>query len=173
MSKAVALLAIALLAAPAAAAVPPIAMEIYGGITIDGEDAIEGILVEAYGEDGRLCGRFVVEVPGKYGLLSCNADDPDTEEDEGASPGEAIVFRINRQAAVAERQVLFEAGEFAEVRLAASLPDGQQPFMEVPADDEGGAPWKTIFVAIIVVLALIVWNKRLELRIKDLTRKRE
>ncbi len=52
-------------------------------------------MITAYDPDGVLCGRFVVHTPGQYGYLHVYGDDPTTPEDEGATDGDTLRFRIN------------------------------------------------------------------------------
>jgi hypothetical protein len=55
-----------------------------------------GAVVRAYDPVGVLCGQFTVTSPGSYGLMAVYRDDPSTLDfDEGASPGDALVFTID------------------------------------------------------------------------------
>jgi hypothetical protein len=74
---------------------PPIACEFYGTVALNLTNAPAGTIITAYDQSGIFCGRFTVVNSGYYGLLSCDGDDPDTTEDEGASSAENITFYIN------------------------------------------------------------------------------
>lgn len=74
---------------------PSPAVEFYGNITLRSIDEIDGDFVEAFDSDGVLCGNFDVVNEGYFGLLSCNGDDPNSPEDEGAVANETITFKLN------------------------------------------------------------------------------
>ena len=63
--------------------------------TFQGAPVPIGAVVDAYDPDGVHCGTFTVTNSGRYGFLHVYGDDPNTEEDEGAVPGDTITFRIN------------------------------------------------------------------------------
>ena len=54
-----------------------------------------GAVISAYDPQGVVCGRFSVTQPGRYGLMPVYGDDPLTEVDEGAVPGDLLEFRVN------------------------------------------------------------------------------
>jgi len=54
-----------------------------------------GTVIAAFDPQGVKCGEFTVVTAGKYGLMPCYRDDPDTPEDEGPLPGEPISFKID------------------------------------------------------------------------------
>lgn len=93
-------LAVFLLAAGKSLAVPPIAAEIYGNISLNNVPVQLNTLVLAYDNQDILCGRFTIVYPGRFGLLSCNGDDPSTTADEGAQPNERIRFYANNTQAI-------------------------------------------------------------------------
>jgi hypothetical protein len=69
----------------------------YGELALpDGAPVPTGTVVLAVDPQGVLCGATVVWqagarlAPGQYGLLACYGDDPATEADEGALPGDLI-----------------------------------------------------------------------------------
>ena len=66
--------------------------------------------VAAFDADGTLCGHYVVDDAGYYGLMHIYGDDPETPEDEGAVSGDVITFKIwsvsNQQEYVAEATVI-------------------------------------------------------------------
>ncbi len=54
-----------------------------------------GSIVTAYDPDGVLIGRTAVKIAGEYGAMPLYMDDPSTQIDEGAVPGDLITFKIN------------------------------------------------------------------------------
>jgi len=75
-------------------------VDFYGTLTVNGEPAPVGTIVEAYDPDGVLCGRFTVTKEGKYGFLHVYADDDTTSDvDEGAKPGDTITFKVDGKTA--------------------------------------------------------------------------
>ena len=64
--------------------------------TFDGENLDVGDVVEAFDSDSTLCGRFIVHTKGYMGYLHVYGDDLTTSDiDEGAEPGDIILFKIN------------------------------------------------------------------------------
>jgi len=63
----------------------------------DGTPLPAGATVQALDPDGVACGAAVVTDVGRYGLLACYGDDPDTPEDEGARPGDTIRLAMDGQ----------------------------------------------------------------------------
>jgi hypothetical protein len=63
--------------------------------TIDGQALPVGAEITAWDPQGVLCGRFVVTDAGRYGLMAVYGDDPLTDIDEGAVPGDWLDFRVN------------------------------------------------------------------------------
>ncbi|MCX6033133.1 MAG: proprotein convertase P-domain-containing protein, partial [Chloroflexi bacterium] len=59
-------------------------------LTADAAALPVGTLVKAVDPQGTVCGATTVTTEGRYGLLACYGDDPDTPADEGAAPGETI-----------------------------------------------------------------------------------
>ncbi|MGQ9457656.1 MAG: S8 family peptidase [Anaerolineae bacterium] len=62
--------------------------------TLDGASLPPGTVVEAFDSQGTRCGCAVVSVPGGYGPLLVYGDDPATLQDEGASAGDRLRFRV-------------------------------------------------------------------------------
>jgi len=54
-----------------------------------------GGVVSAFDPQGVECGERTVTEVGKYGVLSCLRDNPNTPGDEGADPGDVLSFTIN------------------------------------------------------------------------------
>lgn len=88
-----------LVAAPASAQAPIPTNEwvnFYGlNTTLNGAPVPIGAVITAYDPAGVLCGQFVVHTAGRYGVMPVYRDDPMTTQDEGASPGDTLSFRIN------------------------------------------------------------------------------
>ncbi|MBC8249615.1 MAG: thrombospondin type 3 repeat-containing protein [Anaerolineales bacterium] len=63
--------------------------------TFLGQPVPVGAVIAAFDPQGVQCGVFTVTTEGKYGLMPCYRDDPDTPEDEGPQPGEPISFKID------------------------------------------------------------------------------
>jgi hypothetical protein len=91
--------------------------------TLDGAPLPPGSAVMVYDPDGVLCGAFLVDEHGAYGVLPVYGDDPDTEVDEGAQIGDRLEFRINGASATPtgpDDPVWTEMGPARQVNLAAS-----------------------------------------------------
>ena len=70
-------------------------VDFYGYVTIGGIDADVYDEVAVLDEDGVVCGKYTVDVPGQYGYMHVYSDDPTTTGiDEGADPGDELTFRI-------------------------------------------------------------------------------
>lgn len=69
--------------------------------TFNKGDIQPGAVVRAYDPHGVLCGEFTVTSAGDYGLMPVYRDDPLTLVDEGADPGDAIVFAVDGAPATA------------------------------------------------------------------------
>lgn len=79
---------------PVAISFPQPSAEFYGSVLMHGEQGVAGLNITAY-SSALKCGNFTVKTTGKYGLLSCRGDDPDTVITEGAVDGAEITFKIN------------------------------------------------------------------------------
>lgn len=91
--------------------------------TLNGQPVPVGTLIEAFDPQGTRCGESIVNHAGWYGLLLCYRDDPDTPEDEGAEPGDAIAFRVAGAPATAsgpDAPQWTSNGDLKEVNLTAS-----------------------------------------------------
>ncbi len=62
--------------------------------TFNGAPILAGSIVDAFSEDGALCGSFTVFDPGHYGFMPVYGDDPGIPYD-GAASGDSISFEIN------------------------------------------------------------------------------
>ena len=69
--------------------------------TFNGKSISFGSIVSVYDPDGVLCGSFSVHTEGQYGFLATYRDDSFTPEtDEGAEPGDTLIFYINNHIAL-------------------------------------------------------------------------
>jgi len=69
---------------------------LYGDkLTICGLPAPVGTKVEAVDPDGVVCGKFIVRREGKYGIMPVYRDDPRTDLDEGAEPGDVLTIYVD------------------------------------------------------------------------------
>jgi hypothetical protein len=82
------ILAMLILAASCASAMPPIAAEYYGTLS-------DGSNVSIYDDEGNMCGSGLVREGGQFGFISCNGDDISTENDEGPLQGENVTIFID------------------------------------------------------------------------------
>jgi len=73
---------------------PPMNVDFYGQISVKGKSAPVGWILRAFDSNGIQCGEFEIGVEGTYGLLHAYGDDIYTPEDEGALPGELVIFKI-------------------------------------------------------------------------------
>ena len=78
-----------------------------------------GSVVRVYDPQGVLCGETVVTRAGQYGLMPVYADDPMTQQDEGALPGDVLRFTVDGRPASTTTVVRWTAmGELQRVDLA-------------------------------------------------------
>lgn len=77
-----------------------------------------GSVITAEDPDGITIGSFTVVNNGKYGLLSCMADNPSTAEDEGAVDGDVITFYID--GAKQQKQAIYKSGEIIKLDLGVA-----------------------------------------------------
>jgi len=61
-------------------------------IDVGGEPIAAGTIVTALDPDGVVCGEFTVVRPGELGMMAVYRDDPATEADEGAVPGDPLTI---------------------------------------------------------------------------------
>jgi len=100
------------------AALPPPATEFYGTVIDNSLIGFpEGTNVSAFDVNGTMCGYYNVTSAGYYGILSCNGDDSDSSEDEGADSGDIISFRINNETASTLNDSAWSAGLFKRVDI--------------------------------------------------------
>jgi PKD repeat protein len=63
--------------------------------TLNGEPLAPGDIISAYDPDGVLCGMCMVKESGAFGFMPIYRDDPYSDGDEGADPGDIITIEIN------------------------------------------------------------------------------
>jgi len=95
-----------------------------------------GSVVTVKDGQGNVLGQTITTRDGRYGFLTCKADNPDTLEDEGALPGENIYFYVN--GIKRDTQAVFKPGEVLRVDLLGTSAQGPpcEPFL--PDYDGGG-----------------------------------
>lgn len=72
----------------------PAWVDFTGALQICAVGADPGDEVAAFDPQGVLCGQCSVTTAGYYGWLHVYGDDPDTPEDEGATAGDLITFKV-------------------------------------------------------------------------------
>ncbi len=101
--------------------IPPYPCDYYG--REESSNSLKaGSVITAKDPEGVTIGRFTIVENGRYGLLSCIADDPDTSQDEGAVDGDIITFYIN--GAKQQRQAAYRSGDIIRVDLGISADKG-------------------------------------------------
>lgn len=95
----------------------------YGvSCSISDEPLPAGTVLTARDEQGVVCGEFLVTSDGRYGLMPVYGDDPATEADEGAEPGDSIdlyVDSIRLTLAGPDRPVWTEMGDLRHIEFSA------------------------------------------------------
>jgi len=91
---------------------------------MNGGPLAPGTVIRAYDTFNTLCGIGTVRPDGSYGYIAIYADDPYTDVDEGADPGEMVHFTINGDYVASnpsvfwtENQATFEVCEFHNYNL--------------------------------------------------------
>lgn len=71
-------------------------VNIYGlNTTLDGKPIPQGAVITVYDPQNILCGKFIVEIEGRYGVMQVFGDDLSTSIDEGAVSEDYLTFKIN------------------------------------------------------------------------------
>jgi len=69
--------------------------------TFNGNPVATGSVISVFDPDGICCGAFSVHTEGQYGFLATYRDDSFTPDlDEGAEPGDTLIFYINNHIAL-------------------------------------------------------------------------
>ena len=99
-------------------------MNFYGlESTLDGQPLSVGAVITARDSQGVVCGEFVVTHIGRYGIMPVYGDDPLTEADEGAGPGDPLQFYVDgiKAAVIGPDEPVWTAmGDLKQVNLQAS-----------------------------------------------------
>lgn len=101
---------------PQARAVPTIAENFYGTATINGNPAPIGSDIVAF-SGGKICGRYVVKIEGKYGFLNCNTNSLSN-----------LYFEVNGKKAVEDR-ITKENINLSIESKKYNIPKGSEIFM--------------------------------------------
>ncbi|RLT41667.1 MAG: hypothetical protein DWI57_06650 [Chloroflexi bacterium] len=108
-------------------------MNFYGpAAAADGAILPAGTVVLAVDADGVVCGAVQMIQAGRYGLLACYGDDPQTAADEGALPGDLIQLVVD--GVVLAQGVWTGNGE----RERLTLGEWQNPVIYLPVVQQGG-----------------------------------
>ena len=142
-------------------AMPPLPHEFHGLAVIDGAYAAQGTVIEVLDSSGARCGSFTLKEPGFYGYLSCNGDDPSTAQDEGASPGEDLLFVVDG-AVINTTGMRWRSGAFSEVNLLIGPADAGLRLINQPARitaDAGSSLWRMLITvaALAGLTASLAW----------------
>jgi hypothetical protein len=92
--------------------------------SLEGEMLPTGTLIAVYDPQGILCGKYEVKIPGRYGVMPVYGDDPVTDIDEGADPGDWLEFKVWGRAAKTEgpdHPMWTGMGDLKQVNLTASI----------------------------------------------------
>jgi hypothetical protein len=89
-----------------------------GSVGIDGELLMPGSVVRAFDADGLECAeQVVVFAPGTWGFLHVYGDDPLTQIDEGALPGDTLGFTVDDIPYFTVPPTYWEAGDFMQYEV--------------------------------------------------------
>jgi len=123
------LLAMLSLMSPPVSAQGPVAFtDFYGTVYIDGQPAPAHTEVVASDQEGRPCGRFVVQKTGLFGFLSCLDYPPASSALPVMRPGQQVLFTVDGKTAVAVGNVSWQPGTQRRLKLV----------LEAHADRKGG-----------------------------------
>ena len=90
--------------------------------TLDGQPLPVGAVITVRDSQGVLCGECVVKHAGRYGVMPVYGDDPSTQADEGAGPGESLEFYVDGTKAVVigpDAPMWTTMGDLRQVNLAS------------------------------------------------------
>jgi hypothetical protein len=100
-------------------------MNFYGlESALDGQPLPVGAVITARDSQGVVCGEFVVTHVGRYGIMPVYGDDPSTEADEGAGPGDPLQFYVDgiKAAVIGPDEPVWTAmGDLKQLELSASV----------------------------------------------------
>lgn len=102
----------------------PYFTEYYGTVTLDGQPAPAGTLVEAYSPRGDRAGCVQVTIPGFYPYMRVYREDLNANPPiPGMRPGDKVTFRVNNQVAQTDPSPVTWTDDMDQhpVNLAATL----------------------------------------------------
>jgi hypothetical protein len=100
-------------------------MNFYGKAALpDGMAVPTGTVVLALDPQGVICGANPVWTPGQYGLLACCRDDPVSDTDEGAVPGDTIRLVLGQGSPPAPGDVVIGEGTWVAHGARQQVPPG-------------------------------------------------
>jgi len=119
-------------------AITPNFTEVLGNVTINGESAPAGTLVQAFDPRGEIVGCFLVEDSGTYGMMRVYGEDNSVSPPvPGMRDGEMVAFRVDGAPAVSSPQLYWQDDKMPHaVNLNAGGIEGQSVLM--------GAGWNLI-----------------------------
>ena len=125
-------------------------VDFYGNVSVNGNPAPVGTVVEAFDPDNVLCGSYIVDSTGIYGFLHANRDDIDTPgTDEGATPGDSIrlvVNGINADVTVVSGGLTWTSnGEQNNIDLTITTQTIAFTVLTTPADTLAAPGWTVTF----------------------------
>lgn len=101
--------------------IPPRPCDFYG-IEQSAGTIRTGSIITAKDPNGIVIGQFTITNNGRYGFLTCRADDPNTPEYEGAVDGDIISFYID--GVKQQKQAIWKPEEAVRVDLGVSAVEG-------------------------------------------------
>ena len=152
IQKILLLLALIAIIAGSAAADPnaPEWVDFFGNVTINGNPAPVGTVVEVYDPDNVMCGSYIVGAVGLYGFLHVSNDYPETPSiDEGCIPGDSVRLTVNgidAATTVVSGGLTWTAnGAQNEVDLAITTQTVAFTAVELPTDTLAAPGWDITF----------------------------
>jgi hypothetical protein len=136
-------------------AFPILPCQFYGEVIFDQKYAPSGTNISTFDGEGNLCGTYTLEGPRDY-RVSCRADNPDTPEDEGATEGDIITFRVNN--AETQAKALWHEGSFIELDIIRGNP-APRP-IENLSQEQASLEDPIIIVLFILLMVFIIYNLR-------------
>ncbi len=102
------------------AAITPYRMDVYGSVTIDGQPAPVGTVVQAINPRGDTVGCFTVTQAGQYGFMPIYGEDASqTPAIPGMRDGEMVLFKVNGILAMAAPPAVWRLNDSLQIDLNA------------------------------------------------------
>lgn len=79
-----------------------------GNPLLDGVPMAPGVVLHTFDPQGKLCGADTVKEDGSFGFLKVYRDDPDTDWDEGAEPGDPITVTVGGTRVTTDPGIVWE-----------------------------------------------------------------